>query len=465
MPKGFFAAIVVCLALPWCTPASGQISIVNGEGATIQDLIREGALVTIVLKESRARDRNVRITGVHERSMTILTEDGEATAYPTSMIAEVRVQDGRVRSQSLALTRGGALDTEDKQVIERAGKRAYEIFTKTRSNQSLRMQAAAIIAASGNRDAQIYLRSLANGNDTPTAIDAATHLFVIGDEFDSQILTDGMLSGNRQTRAAAAKLVGLIQDTSFTIDLRRLLQEPNLDVYPAAARAIARVGDRASIPGLLKSMTALTTEKGEAAVSALSTLGGEDVRAAMLDMLSTSKGIEWFRVVRVLHAIGDEQGQKIMREECLRLPAFRDSSAMLLARENDWDATLYLRESLDRTEDPNLENLQRRARVAAILFEGGYMQAKVVLQGLLRLQPDQIYSKGRTGDREYKLATIGTVQKTVLEIIGELGNRNLLPLTTAALESANPEVALAACEAALSIANEKFRVKLAESRR
>ena len=93
-----------------------------------------------------------------------------------------------------------------------------------------------------------------------------------------------------------------------------MLDDTTIEIFPDAAKAAARMDLRDEAPKLYRALRALTDEKAEAAVVALIRLGGEDVRQEMLDMLPNTRGNVHFRIVRVLHALGDESVLDWMRD-------------------------------------------------------------------------------------------------------------------------------------------------------
>ncbi len=98
--------------------------------------------------------------------------------------------------------------------------------------------------------------------------------------------------------------------------------------------------------------------------------------------------------------------------------------------------------------------------MAAALIEGGDVQAKSVLQELLRMTIDDIFAKGRASDKAYKRQTLTIAQVATCNLIASIGTRNLLSLCQPAIESMIPEVATAASEAAVAIAHPEYQERL-----
>jgi len=227
---------------------------------------------------------------------------------------------------------------------------------------------------------------------------------------------------------------------------------------------VGRLGDRRSLPLLYEGLLALSDEKAEAAVFALARIGGADVRQTLLDMKDRETGMEWFRIIRVLYALGDNQAKQLLIEDTLRQPAYQKTAAILLAQDGVLEGVEWLRDYLDTSENPNRENLVYRAQVGVALWEIGDLQARTVLQELLDTQPRNVYARGRTSDQEYKQQVAQTVRQATCAQIGDTMDRRLLRLLQAPVESQNRETALAACSAVMQIANKDFGERLKRAR-
>lgn len=467
--------ITFCVGLLLCAWVSAQVTIINGGDATLEDLVSRKAIVTVIISTTDpddpdgqlfARDPNLTITGVHRDSITFKTDDGQDSAYPLSWIKEIRVQDGRVSTLNQRVS-ANSLNQEDRATIGRAAERAMEIFKQTRDNQGIRMLAALVLSVSTHENkvsALGYLQELANGNHVPTAMAATTYLYLAGIPPDQDVLREGFRSGDRKARATAARLVGLTNDQSFVHEVRTMLHDSLIEIFPAAAKATGRMNDRSGLPELYEAIHALREAKAEAAVFALSRIGGDEVLQEMKDLLKSSEGTEWFRVLRVLFALGDPEATTVMKEVCLDQPAYQRTAGLLITASGDWDGRIYLREYLKKPSDPNLENLIYRAMVGATLFQAGDIQAKSVLQRLLNTKPGEIYARGRTSDEAYKQATATTVKVQALRLIGDTGSRDLISLLVGSIQSADPAVAIEACQATLAIGNSEFGDRLREAR-
>jgi len=439
------------------------LKIIGGEGATLDDLEREGTFVTVLLQNPTGRADNLRIAGVHDETITFTMSNGEFLPFVRARVKEIRVQEegrvSRIRPRAL----DSPLSDEEQSVVDRAAERALEIFQKSQGNQILRISAAVVLAASDHEDkdnALQYLQKLASGNDVPTAMLATSYLYAVGLPPDPKVVAAGFESGNRGARALAANIAGLTNNQDFLREVETMLNDSTREIFPAAAVAIGRMNLRSGLPHLYEAMEALTEEKGEAAVFALSEMGGEDVHQRMLQMLETSRGVTWFRVLRVLFALDDARAKKIMKEEALLQPAYKRAAGILITEDGDFDGKLFLREYIKRAEDPNMKNLIHKAQVATTLFSAGDIQAKSHLQRLVNTKPSEIYAKGRTGDKAFKKAAATAVQTQSLAFIAETGSRELLSLLVAPLESADRVVAITACTAAMAIGNPEFGMRL-----
>jgi HEAT repeat protein len=380
------------------------------------------------------------------------------------MVREVRVQRTRIEPRE-KLRKDSALTTDDRKVIDAAAERAYDIFVKSAGNQTLKMAAAMVLAASNHqsqKSAQAYLTELMSGNDTTTSILAAFMLWPVGVEPPDAVIRAGLNSGHRPTKALAATMAGLTGDQRYLVDIRRLLKDPAVEIFPAAAKAIARLGDRESLPALYEGIRALSDEKGEACVFALAHLGGSDVRQRLLTMLPDARGNEWFRIVRVLHKLGDEQATELLRTEAINQPAFDRLTALILIKQGAPEAIDFMREFLEKQLDPNVENLEYKAQVGIALYEAGDIQAKGIVQDVLGISPNFIYARGHTSDQQYKEAAAIQVKARVVDHIGDTGNREFVSLLAAPIQDPNPLVAISACGAAMEIANPEFAARSQE---
>jgi HEAT repeat protein len=449
---------VVCAA-----DASAQVRVTNGGGKTVQDLVGADTFVTVWL-HSGALDRNMRVRIIGEDYLGLNDTNGQPHAYKFRDIRELRVQSGvEADGGGGAGAPIGRLSSDDRGVEERAIARAFELFDKNKDNQQLLMRAAAVMAATNGpnkQNAAGFLSQRAGANDVPTAVAASLALYIAGFDPEAEVIGAGLYSGVRRTKAEAALLAGLTGNREFDGEIYTMLDDPAPEIFSGAAIGAALLDDRDAVPRLVDALKGLDDRKGDAAVIALSTLGGDDVRAEMKKIAEEGRGMARFRALRVLFALGDAGAAETLKPENLKEPALEVDAAILLCRNGDWDANIRLREELDRPKDPNKENLVQRAKIATALYIGGHIPAKGTLQDLLRMTKDQVYARGKESDDAYKQEAIIAAQVEVCRQIARSGVRALMSLLRPALESAYPEVATAAVESSVAMANQGYRERL-----
>ena len=462
----FFCLGVLGVSTLCAATASAQVSVIGGRGVVLSELVGTNTYVTVVLRGSFARDRDLLIIEMGDTYFAVRVPNGERHIYRFADVRELRIQRNRIGTgESKASNRFTILDEDQRNVTDRALAKAVEITSMRKLNISLRIQAAAVLAASGNLDALRSLHELTESDDIGTAIEAALYLHAVGEAPSGELIGQGLASGNRFVRANTARLVGLSQSAAHREAIFEMLKYPILETFPSAARASGRLGASGTrIDLLIGALSARHEEKADAAIFALATLGGEDIRQTLLKKLATSNGILWFRIVKALYGMGDETAQKLMENECMRSPAFAPEASIILARNGDWSASLYLRDQLDKRRDLNRENLAYMARTAATLVLIGDFQANKTFRFLLNMSESDVFARGKYKDRRYKTDTLKKTQVLVCNLMSEIGEESLLPLANTAIDSPFPEVAIAACEAAIAIVNPEYRKRLADSR-
>jgi len=465
--KFAFRCVVPALAFCLCLHAQfadAQVTIVNGRGATLYDLAGSDTYVTVVLAGSRARDRNLRIVNVGNDQFSVRQLNGDRFSYLFSLVHEIRVQPALIGTEGPTQEiRIRPLRPEEKEAADAAANRAREILEDRQVGTSVKMRAAAVLAARGDDEGLQALEVLTQSPDIPVAIEAALHLYVAAGKTDSELILEGLASGNRKARSTACRLAGLSGDPKFKRPLLRVLEDITNETFPDAAIAAGRLKDQSTLPLLLRGLDSLNDKKADAAAFALSDLGGTDVLAAMQRLVDSADGNIWFRAVRVLYSLGDDEAAKIMREQCLNSPAFAQEAAIILTKDRDWDAALYLRNYLSERRDPNLENLTYRARAAAALVKNGDVQANKVLRQLLSMKTKDVFKRGKVHDQAYKIETLAAVQVIVCEQLIEIGERDLVSIAGPAVISQTPEVAVAGCEAIMAIANPGYGKRLGDA--
>jgi HEAT repeat protein len=441
--------------------------ITGDEGVTYDDLIREQTLVTIMLKAG-APENNMRIKAIHSKGATptieVKTMSGELTAHTFANISYVRVQKERIRAEDKPDPES-VLTVEDKAIVTQATDRAMAIF-KESHNQGAKMAAASALAASSHpskADAILYLKGLSASNDAATSLLAATLLWQNGEAPPDPVLLAGFTSGNRGAKSQAAELAGLTNAQQFIVEIRTLLRNPSIEIFPSAAIAVGRLNDRTSLPALFEAIRVITDEKAEAAVVALSLMGGPDVIQKLQDMVPSAKGTERFRIVRVLHALGDKNATHLLQTEGMSQPSFQRETALLLAKEGSPEAMKFLREFLVKPSDPDDTNLIYRAEVGLALYSAGDFQQKRVVADVLNVQPIDIYARGKTSDKQYKEAAVRKIQSEVSRMLGASMRRDLLSMLTAPLQSQDLSVAISAAQSIVAISNHEYGKRIIES--
>ncbi|MBI4558811.1 MAG: HEAT repeat domain-containing protein [Candidatus Hydrogenedentes bacterium] len=430
----------------WCVIAvADDPAVVGGGKVKLQDLAGSSTLVTIVIKNLNAEDANLQIVEVNKDFVSVVTAEGERNAYRLSDIKEIRVQGALVEAKEFKLDENRALGPEEQKVVARALERARQIFDASNDNQMVKMDAAVLLAVNADTAALDYLRQLVVSNDLPTALEAGLRLYLVGDaQTAAPVVSQGLVSGNRRTRGTAALLSGLIGDHSVEGALLNMAQDRATELSVPAARALARLGNRDVIPILLSMISDLDDVRSEAGVFGLSRLGGDDILEQMRVKLDKETGLTRYNVVRVLNALGDPTGKSLLRAEMLEIPSLTKEAALLLARGGDPGAIQRLRDHLATRFNPTDANLIYRARAAATLIENEDRAAIAILMELLHLDNPPIV-------------------KRVCQLSAATGKRSLLTITSPMIESLNPEIALAACSAAVALVKPDYRQRLLET--
>lgn len=438
------SVVVWLCALFAATAVTQEIPVINGEGASLKDLVGSEKLVTVVLKDSEATDPNLRIVDIGPDYFAVLSRDDERSAYLFASVKEIRVQEGPVEVKKLSFTRGRSLRAEEQRVLSRAYQRATEIFGAANADQDIKMRAAALLVVKNDSKAHEYLRRLAASDDLETEVDATVQLFLAGDEdIDGSVVAMGLQSGNPKVRARAAALAGLLQDRSVENLLLDMVRDRSADLSAPAARALAQLGKREAIPALMRMIGELNEDKGKAAVYALTTLGGDDVidqLKAKLEVVTEQSKVR-YRLALVLYNLGDPEGKKLFAREMMDSPTLAPEAALILARDGNYDAMQLLMTRLKRPYDEKYDVMSYRAEAAAALIEGGDPTAISYLQKLLRTDNKAI-------------------KKAVCRQIFELGKRNMMTVTQPAIEHSDHNVAAQACLAAVALAVPEFRDRL-----
>lgn len=426
--------------------AGAQVPVVSPEDHTLEDLVDEPVLVTVVFTQG-ARQPNVQVVDVGPNYVAVVDENGKRSPYLFKSIQEIRVQDDPVEARRFVLDEARALTEEERVIVNRAVSRAREVFEAAAGNQPLRMQAAGVLASRNDATARRYLTQLVQSNDRDIALSAAQWLYVGGQEPESirEAVERGLDSGRRQIRAEAAKVAGLYGYTEYEEQLLQMAQDRLAQIAAPAAKALAHMGSEDAIPILLDMIGASSGEKGEAAVYGLGLLGNEEVRDTLRDRLDRASGATHFRIARVLHKLGDPAGTNVLRQTIQESPTIAEEAAIVLARDGDFEGRRYLNQQLQERYDPYPQAVVRRARMVTALIEGQDRGALSALQRLL--QSDH-----------------GAADRAILSLAAQTGVRSVMPLVAPKINSGNDEVALAASMTAVAIGDPRVRQRLMEVR-
>lgn len=447
----FRALTATAMVFAAAITASAQVKITGASGASLSDLAGSATLVTVVLKDSGARDANLKVLEMKGSAINFLNASNEVIPYLVSDIDTIEVQGGVVEKTELKLEQSRALRPEEQLIFDRALSRAREVYQESASNQDVKIDAATLLALSGEQDAIDYLIELALSNNINAQLSAGIGLYLAGAQLpeDKLKLTElvklGMESGNRQAKSQAAQLAGLIGDTTAAAGLLTLLQDRNPAQSSPAAIALARLGLRESIPQLLGMLEARAEEKGEAAALALTMLGGEDVIQQMNIQYPKAQGFGKFRIARVLFELGDPNGKKEINHFFREVYLLSLDAAKLLAAKGDFDAMSDLQGRLNERMDESDEGLIEYTSIAVALLKGGDTTAQAVLQQVLR--------------KESVPARI-----EVCHGLTEVGNRRLMQLIQSSLESRELKLSIEACATAIALGNPEFRTRLIAKR-
>ena len=432
-------------------PAAAQVRVTGAAGATVGQLAGSPTLVTVVLKDSGARDANLKVLNSTGTAINFLNASNETIPYLVADIDSIEVQGGVVEKSELKLEQSRALRPEEQLIYDRAASRVREVYTEAAANQEIKIQAAMLLALNGEQDAIDYLIELGVSNSINAQLSAGLSLYLAGVEPPadklklSSLVRQGLDSGNRQARAQAAQLAGLTGDTTVTADLLTLLQDRNPAQSGPAAISLAKLGVRESIPQLLAMLEARSEEKGEAAKIALIELGGDDLKKQLATRFNSAQGFGKFRIAQVLFALDDEVGKKEMQRVFREVFTLALEASKALAAKGDFDAMGDLQSRLNERMDESDAGLQEYTEIAEALLKGGDTTAQAIMQQVLR--------------RESVPARVA-----VCRALLEVGNRRMMPLIQASLESRELPLTIEACATVTGLGNPEFRERLLAER-
>ncbi len=448
MKKAFFSVMVlmVCSSGVSVSADTAAIPITGTEApATLESIVGTPTLITVVLKGSGARDPNLKLVEVRPDRIIVMSSKSEVIPYMADSIESIEVQGGAVEQRRLPALDSQVLRAEHQRVVQRAWARVREIYGESDDNQNLKIQAATLLALSNDDEAHNYLRKLAESNDIEAQLEAAGALFLVGDAISETLLAQGLDSGNRNARVKAASLAGLNGYQSGVTLLRTMFEDRAVQLSTPAARALARLGVRDIVPGLMEMVFELHEDKGKAAVFGLTKLADADLVEQLKFRLLEAEEVARFRLVEVLFNLNDPVGVEELKDIYKNYPTLTPEVALLLTERGDWEATQFLRARLARREDPTEDNLSYRARNAYALLKGGDPSAMAVFQELLR-------------------SDNATVTNQVFQLMTKLGQARLITLLQPSIENVDKEYAINACKAVLALALPDFRERLLQYR-
>ena len=413
--------------------------------ATLKDLVGTDTLVTVVLKESGAKDSNLKVVELLPNAVNVQTQKGDIVPYLLEMVDEIQVQGGQIEARRFKAEEIHALRPEQQRVVERAMSRAAEIFGTTNDDQDLKMDAAVLMALNKDRDATKYLKQLAETNDITLQLTASKALYLIGEPVSESLLRQGLESGNRKARSLAAMMSGLNKYSAGIQLLTPIFEDRAVELSAPAARALARMGDREIVPRLLAMLEEPNEKKGQAAVFSLVRLGGEDIIRDMKEKLGETEGMIKYRVVSVLYQLKEPSAIEEVRKIFKDFPTLAPEAALVLTKNGDWEATQFLRSRLSRREDPTDANLIFRAQTAAALLINGDPSTLAVFQEILRSSSTKAKQK-------------------VFDLFTDIGNVRLIPILQPSIENVDKRMSLGACEAVATLSLPAFRARIQDMR-
>lgn len=433
----FFSLVMLGLV----PPVLAQVQVTGVDGATLSQIAGSETLVTVVLKGSGAEDANLKILSLAPTYFAALTEEDHRVVYLYESVSEVRVQGGVIEKPKLPNMGDQPLSEEEQQVVRRALERGKEIFDGANNDQELKIRAAVLLTLGNDEAALKYLHMLQQSNDLKTQLRASQALWLAGEATPTQLMKDGLRSGNREVRALAAILSGLNAHQDAVPVLYRMIQDRVAEISGPAAEALALLDDREIIPTLIELLKKPNEDKRMSAVKAFVQLGGDDVIERLKVLLKDADGLFRYNVALILYKLGDPAGKQDLVSIFEKVPTLEADVALVLARDGHPDAIQFLRTRLERREDPTDYNLLYKAENAASLIAGGEPSKKAVFQELLRMDNEKVVSR-------------------VFELIIENGDRGMMSLTKPGIENKNAKMSIAACEAAFALGNSKFRNNL-----
>ena len=172
------AVLVLAAGLAW----AAEVKITGADRpVTLRELAGTDTLVTVVLKDSGAKDANLKVVSATDTTLTVLTQKQGEIPYLLDTVEEVQVQGGKVEGSRFNPEEVQMLRAEQQRVVDRAFSRAREIYGESSDDQEMKMDAAVLLALSNDGDATNYLKQLVESNDLQTQLEASRGLYLIGE--------------------------------------------------------------------------------------------------------------------------------------------------------------------------------------------------------------------------------------------------------------------------------------------
>ncbi len=444
-------------------PTAGQVAVSGGGGATLQQIAGTETRVTLVLKEASAEVANLRVTALRDGHFETLNEQGVEAYYRYDQVSRITIQGGIVQVSSRDVLGNRALSEDENNALQEAIDKVRELFRTAQNNQAVRMEAATLLMVAGEEDekavAQSYLQQLLDSNDIKTRMTAAMSLYQAGDPKPAEeVALEGLNNRDRSVRATAAILSGLTKQQDAELQLNRMVRDRSPEISAPAAWALGKIRDTDALPTILSMVTDRSPIRANAAMLALIEMGGDDLVEGLKASLNRQEGLSRFRVAKVLHALGDETGTNVIRNEYLESQAvpLRHEAAVILAKQQDVKALQVLRQDLRSRYDPSPEVLLRRAEAVAALIGAGDRTYMGAFQELLG-QSNQFESRNAAVQLSNQLG-----EAAVLAVIAQSGDRSLLTTVSPSVSNHQPIIAISACGAAIALANDEYRARLQE---
>lgn len=415
---------------------------VVGAGS-LRELAGTPTLVTVVLKGG-VKDTNLQVGSVNGTTIAFTTEKGEQAIYSADNIQEIQVQGGALKKTQLTIL-PDVLAPGDKQVVERAYERAKAIFDAANAEQNVKIQVAGLLALNQDEAARKYLQALVDAGELVTGLEACKAMHLAGMPLPDSILRQGLASGNRVVRGAAAELAGISKFEEAGPLLVRLAQDRAWEISGPACRAVARMGNKEIVPLLISELDELNDTKADAVTWSLVRLGDAGVTEQLRLRLPQASGVEKFRIAYLLYRLDPSKGKRDMIEVASAMPTLGLRAAIIMGADGDVSSMDTLRQHLRRREDETEDNLINRARAAEALVKGGDPSPKGVLQELMRSSKKKVRSEA-------------------FSLIVRLNNRTMLSLMQSSLENVENATAAEAATTAIALGNKQFRARLIDLR-